>query len=112
MEEDFLGGWGGTWQDARRMGKFCSKDPLALPAELWIQTGELAKGPNDGFYSKLNAVLAAMDFAGQVQRICAPHFKGDALAAGRPQIGAADFLDGTAGIGINPSGHESCEITW
>lgn len=71
------------------MGKFRSKDPLALPAELWIQPGELAKGPKDGFYAKLNAVLAAMDFAGQVHRICAPYYKGDGLAAGRPPIDPA-----------------------
>ena len=51
------------------MGKFRSKDPLALPADLWIQPGELANGPKDGFYGKLNEVLAAMDFGGQVQRI-------------------------------------------
>lgn len=71
------------------MGKFRSKDPSALPADLWIQPGELAKGPKDGFYGKLNTVLAAMDFTGQIHRICAPHYKGDTLAAGRPPIDPA-----------------------
>ena len=71
------------------MGKFRSIDPLALPADLWIQPGELAQGPKDGFYGKLNGVLADIGFAGQVQRICAPHYKGDALAAGRPPIDPA-----------------------
>ena len=71
------------------MGKFRSKDPLALPAGLWIQPGELAKGPMDGFHSKLNKVLAAMDFAGQVHQMCAPHYKCDAFAAGRPPIDPA-----------------------
>ena len=71
------------------MGKFRSKDPLALPAELWIQPGELAKGPKDGFYAKLNTVLAAMDFTGQIHRICGPHYKGDGLAAGHPPIDPA-----------------------
>ena len=71
------------------MGKFRSKDPSALPADLWIQPGELAKGPKDGFYGKLNTVLAGMDFTGQIQRICAPCYKGDPLAAGRPPIDPA-----------------------
>lgn len=71
------------------MGKFRSKDPLALPADLWIQPGALAKGPKDSFYGKLNEVLAVMDFAGQIHRICAPHYKGDGLAAGRPPIDPA-----------------------
>ena len=71
------------------MGKFRRKDPLALPAGLWIQPGELAKGPKNGFRAKLNAEPAAMDFAGQVQRICAPHYKGDALTAGQPPIDPA-----------------------
>lgn len=71
------------------MGKFRSKDPLALPADLWIQPGALAKGPKDSFYGKLNEVLAGMDFAGRIQRICAPHYKGEGLAAGRPPIDPA-----------------------
>ncbi|MDB6070045.1 MAG: Transposase domain protein [Verrucomicrobiales bacterium] len=71
------------------MGKFRSKDPLALPADLWIQPGALAKGPKDSFYGKLNEVLAGMDFAGRIHRICAPHYKGDGLAAGRPPIDPA-----------------------
>lgn len=71
------------------MGKFRKKDPMALPVDLWIQPGELAKGPKDSFYGKLNEVLAGMDFAGQIQRICAPHYKGDGLAAGRPPIDPA-----------------------
>ena len=68
------------------MGKLRKKDPKALPADLWIQPGELVKDPKDSFYGKLNEVLAGMHFAGQIQRICAPHYKGDGLAAGRPRI--------------------------
>ena len=68
-------GWRWTWQDVRCMGKFRSNDPLALPADLWIQPGALAKGPEDSFYGKLSEVLAGMDFAGQIHRICAPHYK-------------------------------------
>ena len=34
------------------MGKFRSKDPLVLPADLWIQLAELATGPKDGFHAK------------------------------------------------------------
>lgn len=74
---------------AESMGKFRSKDPSALPSELWIQPGELAKGPKDAFYAKLNEVLNTMGFSSQIQRICAPHYKGDALAVGRPPIDPA-----------------------
>ena len=43
----------------------------------------------DGFYAKLTGVLAGMDFAGRIQRIGAPQYKGDGLAAGRPPIDPA-----------------------
>lgn len=71
------------------MGKFRSKDPSALPPDLWIQPGELAKGPKDGFYARLNLVLAGIGFTAQIHRICAPYYKGAARAAGRPPIDPA-----------------------
>ena len=66
------------------MSKFRRKDPRSLQADLWIQPGELAKGPKDGFYSKLLDVLDGVDFTGQIHRLCGPHYKAGILSAGRP----------------------------
>ena len=66
------------------MSKFRRKDPRSLQADLWIQPGELTKGPKDGFYSKLLTVLDAMDFTGQIHRLCEAHYKAGILSAGRP----------------------------
>lgn len=66
------------------MSKFRRKDPKALQADLWIQPGELAKGPKDGFYSKLLEVLEGMDFTGQVHRLCEVHYKAGTGVGGRP----------------------------
>ena len=59
---------------------------MALPSDLWIHPGGLAKGPKDDFYGKLYAVLAAMNFAGQIQWFYAGHYKGDVPAAGPPSV--------------------------
>ena len=66
------------------MSKFRRKDPQSLQADLWIQPGELTKGPKDGFYSKLLDVLEGMDFTSQIHRLCGPHYKSGILSAGRP----------------------------
>lgn len=66
------------------MSKFRHKDPAALQADLWIQPGELVKGPKDGFYSKLLEVLESMDFTGQIHRLCAEHYKAGTSYGGRP----------------------------
>jgi transposase len=68
------------------MSKFRRKDPNSLQADLWIQPGELTKGPKDGFYSKLLKVLDSMDFSGQIHRLCQAHYKSGILIAGRPPI--------------------------
>ncbi|RYD25257.1 MAG: transposase, partial [Verrucomicrobiaceae bacterium] len=73
-----------TWQGGAEMSKFRRKDPKALQADLWIQPGELAKGPKDGFYSKLLEVLEGMDFTGQVHRLCEVHYKAGTGVGGRP----------------------------
>ena len=67
-----------------QMSKFRRKDPKSLQADLWIQPGELAKGPKDGFYSKLLDVLDGIDFTAQIHRLCGPHYKGGLLSPGRP----------------------------
>ena len=79
----------GTWQDGVAMSKFRRKDPDSLQADLWIQPGELTKGPKDGFYAKLRGVLDGMDFIGQVHRICAEHYKIEIRGVGRPPIDPA-----------------------
>ena len=66
------------------MSKFRRKDPKALQADLWIQPGELARGPKDGFYSKLHDVLEGMDFTGQIHRLCEVHYKAGMGGGGRP----------------------------
>ena len=38
--------------------------------ELWIERTRVSKPPSQGFYSKLNEHLAAMDFASQVWALC------------------------------------------
>jgi len=63
---------------------FRRKDPKSLQADLWIQPGALAKGPKDGFYSKLLEVLDGMDFTGRIHRLCGPHYKAGILSPGRP----------------------------
>ena len=57
----------------RVLSKFRRKDPRSLQADLWIQPGELGKGPKDGFYSKLLTVLDPMDFTGQIHWLCEDH---------------------------------------
>ena len=71
------------------MSKFRRKDPQSLQADLWIQPGELVKGPRDGFYSKPLTVLDGMNFTGQIHRLCAPYYKAGLLSAGRPPIDPA-----------------------
>jgi len=71
------------------MSKFRRKDPQSLQVDLWIQPGELTKGPKDGFYSKLHTVLDTMDFTGQIHRLCEAYYKAGMLNAGRPPIDPA-----------------------
>ncbi len=51
--------------------------------ELFIPTAKLAAGPGaNPFYAKLNEVLAAAEFDGFVEQLCAPYYK----QGGRPGI--------------------------
>jgi transposase len=71
------------------MGKFRRKDQTDAQQELWIRPQELVLGPQDGFYSKLNAVLHKMDFTGAVHALCALHYKTGTTSGGRPPIDPA-----------------------
>jgi transposase len=51
-------------------------------SELFIPATELVHGPGHPFYSKLNEVLAAVQFDQFTERLCAPYYKD----GGRPSI--------------------------
>jgi len=51
-------------------------------SELFIPTAQLVQGPGHPFYSKLNAVLATIEFDDFTERLCAPYYKD----GGRPSI--------------------------
>jgi transposase len=53
--------------------------------EFWIERTRVSKPPSQGFYSKLNEHLAAMDFARQVWALCEPAYR-DESRGGRPGI--------------------------
>ena len=53
--------------------------------EFWIERTRVSKPPSQGFYSKLNEHLAAMDFARQVWALCEPAYREESRG-GRPGI--------------------------
>jgi transposase len=57
--------------------------------ELWLRPQELVRGPQDGFYSKLESVLAKLRFTENVHHHCAPHYKTGTSDGGRPPVDPA-----------------------
>jgi hypothetical protein len=53
--------------------------------EFWIERARVSKPPREGFYSKLNEHLAAMDFARRVWALCEPAYR-EGSCGGRPGI--------------------------
>ena len=53
--------------------------------EFWIERTRVSKPPSQGFYSKLNEHLEAMDFARQVWALCEPAYREESRG-GRPGI--------------------------
>ena len=53
--------------------------------EFWIERSRMSKPKSQGFYSKLNEHLTAMDFAPQVWALCAPAYCEESRG-GRPGI--------------------------
>ena len=53
--------------------------------EFWIERARVSKRSSQGFYSKLNEHLAAMDFARQVWALCGPAYREESRG-GRPGI--------------------------
>ena len=71
------------------MGKFRRKDQQSVQEELWLRPQELVRGPQDGFYSKLESVLAKLRFTENVHRHCAPYYKTGTSTGGRPAVDPA-----------------------
>jgi transposase len=71
------------------MEKFRRKDRQSTQDDLWLRPGDLVSGPRDGFYSKLDDVLAKLKFTESVHRHCAPYYKTGTSAGGRPPVDPA-----------------------
>ena len=59
--------------------------------EFWIERARVSKPTSQGFYSKLNEHLAAMDFAREVWALCAPAYCEESRG-GRPGIDPVVYL--------------------
>jgi hypothetical protein len=59
--------------------------------EFWIERARVSKPKSQGFYSKLNEHLAAMDFSRQVWALCAPAYCEESRG-GRPGIDPVVYL--------------------
>jgi len=68
------------------MRKFRRRDEQINQQELWVRPQELVMGAQDGFYSKLNKVLAGMQFTEAVHAQCAPYYKTGTSSGGRPPV--------------------------
>ena len=51
---------------------FSRREVEEKQGEFWIERSRVSKPTSQGFYSKLNEHLAAMDFARQIWALCAP----------------------------------------
>jgi transposase len=71
------------------MGKFRRKDQQSVQEELWLRPGDLVKGPQEGFYARLNAALEKIGFTESVHRHCEPHYKTGTSSGGRPPVDPA-----------------------
>ena len=71
------------------MGKFRRKDSQVQQQELWVRPQELVMGPQDGFYTKLSAVLSKLGFTESVHALCADYYKTGSSNGGRPPVDPA-----------------------
>ena len=72
-------------------GMFSRRQDEEKQEEFWIEGWRVSKGKSEGFYSKLNEHLAAMDFARQVWTLCAPAYCEESRG-GRPGIDPVVYL--------------------
>ena len=70
---------------------FCKRQAEEEQGEFWIERARVSKPKSQGFYSKLNEHLAAMDFARQVWTLCAPAYCEESRG-GRPGIDPVVYL--------------------
>src|SRR5712691_4430265 len=64
---------------------FRKKTPDPAPS-LWIATTALPATPANGFYQKLDRVLAERQFGDEVRRLAAPYYEMDVRKGGQPGI--------------------------
>src|SRR5215510_3268091 len=53
---------------------FSKREGEEKQGEFWIERARVTRAKSQGFYSKLNEHLAAMDFAREVWALCAPAY--------------------------------------
>jgi hypothetical protein len=70
---------------------FSRREVEEKQGEFWIERSQVSKPTSQGFYSKLNEHLAAMDFARQVWALCAPAYCEESRG-GRPGIDPVEYL--------------------
>jgi Transposase domain (DUF772) len=70
---------------------FSKREGGEKQGEFWIESARVSKPKTEGFYSKLNEHLAAMDFARQVWALCAPAYCEESRG-GRPGIDPVVYL--------------------
>src|SRR5262245_32684968 len=70
---------------------FSQREGEEKQGEFWIERGRVTRAKSQGFYSKLNEHLAAMDFARQVWALCAPAYCEESRG-GRPGIDPVKML--------------------
>jgi transposase len=70
---------------------FSKREGEEKQGEFWIERARVSRPKSQGFYSKLNEHLAAMDFARQVWALCAPAYCEESRG-GRPGIDPVVYL--------------------
>ena len=54
-----------------------------------MRPGDLVKGPQEGFYARLNSALEKIGFTESVHRHCEPYYKTGTSSGGRPPVDPA-----------------------
>jgi transposase len=70
---------------------FSKRESEEKQGEFWIESGRVSRPKSQGFYSKLNEHLGAMDFAREVWALCEPAYCEESRG-GRPGIDPVVYL--------------------